>query len=251
MKICNKELLDANIYDQIIIKSTNNKQIEVKGNKQAYSTIMVGEPFSEKLNNLDDEKVILGIAKQFLNWTEISELAWVRYLPQYNQYFSTVGNHSKLLAFQDSFRYEELTSLMWNKYDSDRRNFLERQNDVKVYRISDDSYGSFYRRNDYSNIGSNIEINLSRLDFNNIEQCFFNDFISDKIKSSDSEVCINQEEFYRLPEDDFLSYINVIRVDGIVIELSDSVVPKVQSILDEFNNNLQIQKKMQLKLEGF
>ena len=120
-----------------------------------------------------------------------------------------------------------------------------------MYRVADSSYGAFYRRNDYSNIGSNIEINLSRLDFNNIEQCFLKDFINDKIKSSDSEVCINQEEFYRLPEDDFISYINVIRVDGIDIELSDSVVPRVQNILDEFNNNLQSQKKMQLKLEGF
>lgn len=253
MKICNEKFLDANSYDQIVIRSMGDTQIDVHGDEEKYPTIVVGNPFSKTLNGLNNEEVIFKVTERFLNCTEIRGFSWLRFLPQCDQYFAVISGNNRLLALQpeNHSKGEDLISLIWHKYDRDRRKFLENQSDIKLYAIDNDNYESFYRRNDYFNVESNIEINLSRLSVDAMEQRFLKDFINDKIKSSDSEVCIKQEEFYRWPEDDYLSYVNTIRVGDTLIELSNSVVPDVQNILDEFNDNLRKQKKMQLKLEGF
>lgn len=253
MEIYNKNLLDANCYDQIIMRTKSCKQIDVNGKDEKYPIVEVGEPFSNTLNGLDDYETILKVAERFLNCTKLTNFSWLSFLPKYDQYFATVRGYDRMLAFQaeNNPKVEDLMSLIWNKYDMDRREFLENQSDIKLYKINQGNYESFYRRNDYFKMGSDVEISLSRFDFDDMEQNLLKDFINDKIKSSDSEVCINQEEFYRWPEDGFLTCVNTIRVDDTVIELSNSIVPDVQNILDEFNNNLKRQKNMQLKLEGF
>ena len=248
------KLLNANLYDTIIIKEKENGyRITIRGSKETITCTNSEYKFSEELKKISDEEQIIKVTDSFLKSTKINHIGYKKIMKGYEGDFCVVkGNRELDLCLKKDLK--ELQSLLINKYLIDRFCFLNDNNDISCYEIKLGFNKSSYK---IENTKLRRKIVYEIMYDNNLqvpdyEKDFLIGFLYEKVCNSDEDVIIKNRKTYfdegkfHIENGDFLMCGNL----EVKLDCHQNIINTVNQVINKYNNEREKVKKKQLKLEG-
>ena len=258
LRIKGKYLLDANSYERILIKGDNESiNINVTGNKSKRQTEMTTYKFSDSLVDKTPEQKICDVVDYFLSDHRVNFLKDGSCLARQEGKFiivKTTRNLTLALNLPKRDKLNSIPSMIINKYLFDRMRFCEENKDINKVEVHLSDIALY--KKDKLNSSSYISLSLCVVNdgFKDAELSFLKDFILDRCYTQGQRATINNNGFYSRFTDNYIVLDNYLKCGDFILEIksnSPNFKKYLGSIVDEYNSELEKNKKKQLRMEGF
>lgn len=259
VKINGLKYLDANRYDEIMIREKDGFQIDVKAQNLEFNELLILKKFqgesvfkkiSTELKDKTDYEKLNIIIKKYLEYSNINGIANTYHLVHYDGWFRKISGTRNLYLQISNPNFQYIYLLILKKYIDDRLKFCYTNNEINNILINTSINSS------YSVKENSIDLELMRNEngIAQIEKEFIIDFISNKLSQVNKIAYLNHNCTiikYTNTKDVF-SHI-YITCGNLNIEINGTMelLELLEELITNHNNELEQSKKMQLKLEGF
>lgn len=280
VKILTKERLNANIYNQMMIRKIDgNYFVNVSNEKNSDECTSLSYELTDNFSKMKDIDKIICIVDNFLKDTEINSIeTGVLYLGCDEKFIKVSGTRELYLYFENSTLIRNIVKMIKFKYSMDRYKYCNINSCDNLYEICLDSKGGSYGRRciscedcagcmeDDDICPSYIQFKLMYVNGNvaNFDKIFIERFIYEKLWEYGKIANITEEThdikvggIYKIGK--CIDSYNIVCGD-LVIKFNcttfsqNYVFNLCNSIVNRYNNELldvEDYKKRQLIMEGF
>lgn len=247
----NVDKLDANNYDKITIREEMKENavgvtyVSVEGRTTIFPTVLLPNRFSNILRRGRDEDTIRRIIEYFLQYTKVNSIIG---RPMYEDDFVVKGARSLNINIFDLDLSLSIETLVWQKYISDRAQFLEEHDDAKIYEFFVKENTSDYR------VDGNISLILDSYgdDVISSECNFFKHFLMEKLLVKGDEAEFLEGYMPNEYGDDIIEMSNWIKCGDLEFRIQDMrLLTLARDVVSTYNSQMNKAKLKQIKLEGF
>ena len=264
VKITGLNLLNANIYDEMtIVERDGNYIIAIHSSNKAIQNLYIQslEPpikigtINKNLSNnfnenkvLGDNEILINTVQKFLEYATINNLTSKSVF--YKSKFQIAGGTRFLKFNLSNQRLNGISQMIVNKYLEDRLKFCAKNENMKKIMIDLGNCTSYEVNADY------LKLTLMK-DSPNIafyEKQFFEEFISDKLNIIGDYASLEYVHtiFKTRGSQTMMEYMNLICGDlKIDIAANAELLEIVKKVVNDHNKELNENKIIQLKMEGF
>lgn len=260
VKITGLNLLNANVYDRILITERNSDyRVYIQKNnpqkKEVFSRFKgtpIGYKISEELNNKTDEQKIIIITKKFLEYARINKIS--KDYISYNKIYDVASGSREFRMQIFNSNLKVISQMVIYKYLNDRLKFICENQNINSMTVSLEEHSS-YIKSPY-----HISLELLKQDGKivDFEKDFLEDLIYTKLNEIGEYATVEPRIYLTktfLDTEELMPY--VLRCGNLIINIVNDryLLKEIKKIVDNYNINLHKQKTlhmdMQMKMEGF
>jgi len=261
VKITGLNLLNSNFYDRILInKKDSNYRIYIQKNKKIKpQDIFRGKgipteyKFTDELRDKTDEEKIIMIAKEFLEYANISMIS--RDYFAYNKIYDVASGTREFRMRLFNPKLQIISQMIINKYLNDRLKCIYENRNINAYTIHLSGRTSYTKDTTGYHIGLELLIQNGKLA--HFEKQFLEDLIYTKLNEIGEYADFGPKQIFTsifLKPEEIMQYRLKCGDLRIVFDNDRYLIKEVEKIVNDYNN-LHKQKvmhmNMQMKMEGF
>lgn len=255
IKISNIKYLNANNYKRIMIREDyGDYRINIIPLDKKLATIPSSYKFTDEIKHFSDVEQIKRIVDSFLNSANISKLKQREYLDYYGGPFEVIKGSRELDLKLYNPALMDIIPKIINKYRQDRYNFCELNKDIMHCEFTTSETVTSYEQVE-GNTGTCNKFTLVIKDgkLKKFEEDFLREFINDKLYSIDEEAKIVSYNRYTPYHESYIYLGTYLECGNFMMRLNCNRTTEniIYNIVDKYNEERNIAKKKQLKLEGF
>ena len=255
VKINGEKYLNANNYKRIMIREEEEGyKIDITPLDKEFKTIPNYYKLTDDLKKMSSEEQIIEIVDNFLRNSYISKLEQKSFLDHYSGRFDVVKGTKELDLRLFNSNLIEVNQKIINKYRQDRYDFCELNQDVNNYYITTNKDISSYEKVD-TNRETCIKFTFVHkgAKLRKIEEEFLYNFITGKLYNIYEEAKTVKEKIHsNYPECDINLMPCLVCGDFRMRINCDVIVSDmINNAVNRYNEERNIAKRKQLKLEGF
>ena len=258
MKFSGAKYLDANDYNRLVIKNLYEElRVIVNGNVISKDeTLKSNFPFTKDLKKMNEDEVITQLVDYFLRYNQINGVEECVYLKCHTGHFTGITSDKSNLFLQvplnDNTR--KIPKKILDKFYLDRYLSCICNDDIKNYEIYTSSK-SVYKEEETQD-KKTMKIYLKRIPLSSslmkAELEFLSEFLKEKLGSFEEEIYLEKAGAYFTTFEQFLNTYHYLKIGDTYIWIKDkSLLPIVDEIIMEHNNEIRNAKSMQLKMKGY
>lgn len=256
MKLIGAKYLDANDYEKLVIRNYNEDlKVNVEG-KVRCKTLKADFPFTKDLRTKDEDDTVVELVDYFLRYNLINKVEECVCFPRIAGYFIGVLSDKRNMFLQISLNdiTKQIPKKILDKFHLDRYIFCISNDEIKNYEIYTSNVSSY--KEEETEDKRTMKIYLKRkncVTLTGAETEFFEQFLREKLKAYEEEVHLEKE-------DDFYTYKLVSPLDkryylkfgDICITMKGNILlPTLDKVIMEHNDEINNAKSMQLKMKGY
>ncbi|MDD6878640.1 MAG: hypothetical protein PUD59_00195 [bacterium] len=243
------EMLDSSNFKKLIIKLQNDKfKITVVGQESNYKTIPNKIGFFQTIKNLNSDEKVIEIIKYYLRNHTINSINnsvdLYNHSGKYCISYSTNSFMAIDMKFPARLNHILIGDLINEKYQHDRLNFLEENKEYNEIMIKlSTGMISSYKINECGCIELNVVAKY--------EDSFIENFVRLKLDEYSKHAYIRPNFKYNETLNQYVYLGDKIVCDDLSIGFDEEYKKMFEQIIKDHNNQIEIEKKLQLKMEGF
>lgn len=256
MKLTGAKYLDANDYNRLVIKNLyEDLKVNVSGTIES-ETLKSDFPFSKDLRNMSEDEAITQLVDYFLRYNHINGVEECAYLPRHTGHFTGISSDKSNMFLQvplnDNTR--KIPKKILDKFYLDRYLSCMCNDDIKNYEFYTASKSAY--KEEETQDKKTMKIYLNRIPLSSslmkVEAKFLREFLKEKLDSFEEEIYLEETGAYFTVFEQFLNTYHYLKIGDTYIWIKDkSLLPIIEDIIMEHNNEIRNAKSMQLRMKGY